>query len=254
MSEASSKDTSGVHSKVYSGIWGIISRLMKVPREAPSLPTRAGEFYQELKPSRGFLNHLRVKFAIGAIFATIGAIAGAIGLFQIDVPFLGFLSLPIITVLEFVGLFFAFVAVHLRYDTIWYVMNDRSIRIRRGLWLIRESTITFENVQNVKVSQGPIQRMFGISNVLIETAGGGGTASPHGDGNMNAHHGLIEGVDDPHRIREMILARLRKSKSSGLGDEHEDELAISSQEKFSPTQVALLREIRDLARAAAQAT
>lgn len=64
-------------------------------------------------------------------------------------------------------------SIYLRYDTTWYVFSDRSMRLRRGIWLIRESTINFDNIQNVKVTQGPLQRFFGVASVLIETAGGG---------------------------------------------------------------------------------
>ena len=65
-------------------------------------------------------------------------------------------------------------AMHLRYDTTWYVLTNRSLRIRRGIWMIHETTITYENVQNVSVNQGPLQRIFGIADVLVQTAGGGG--------------------------------------------------------------------------------
>src|SRR5262252_829179 len=47
----------------------------------------------------------------------------------------------------------AYVAIHLRYDTTWYVLTHRSLRIRRGIWVIHETTITFENVQNVSRSE-----------------------------------------------------------------------------------------------------
>jgi uncharacterized membrane protein YdbT with pleckstrin-like domain len=67
----------------------------------------------------------------------------------------------------------AYVGLHLRYDTTWYVFTDRSLRIRRGIWVIHETTITFENVQNVAVAQGPVQRYFGIADVIVQTAGGG---------------------------------------------------------------------------------
>lgn len=60
----------------------------------------------------------------------------------------------------------AYVAIHLRFDTTWYVMTERSLRIRRGIWVLHETTITFENVQNVVVNQGPVQRFFGIANVV----------------------------------------------------------------------------------------
>ena len=60
---------------------------------------------------------------------------------------------------------FAYVGIHLRYDTTWYVLTDRSLRIRRGILTIHETTISFENVQNVEVRQGPLQRYFGIADV-----------------------------------------------------------------------------------------
>ena len=38
---------------------------------------------------------------------------------------------------------------------------------------MHETTISFENVQNVEVRQGPLQRYFGIADVVVQTAGGG---------------------------------------------------------------------------------
>ena len=60
-------------------------------------------------------------------------------------PFLALMVLPDI---------FAYVGIHLRYDTTWYVLTDRSLRIRRGIMTIHETTISFENVQNVEVRRG----------------------------------------------------------------------------------------------------
>ena len=60
----------------------------------------------------------------------------------------------------------AYVAIHLRYDTTWYVIGRRSLRIRRGIWIINETTITFENVQNIHITQGPLQRYFGIADLV----------------------------------------------------------------------------------------
>ena len=49
---------------------------------------------------------------------------------------------------------------------------------------VLETTITFENIQNVTVQQGPLQRLFGIADVRVDTAGGGGGGphSQHGGG------------------------------------------------------------------------
>ncbi|MEZ6189744.1 MAG: PH domain-containing protein [Phycisphaerales bacterium] len=114
----------------------------------------------------------------------------------------------------------AYVAIHLRYDTTWYVMTDRSIRIHRGIWIIHEMTFTFENVQNVKVQQGPIQRLFGISDLIVETAGSGG--DPSGKSGPAMNMGIVEGITDAWALRDRVLVRLKASRSAGFGDDLED--------------------------------
>ncbi len=153
----------------------------------------------------------------------------------------GWLLLPLVVLLIVVDALFdvvAYVAIHLRYDTTWYVMSDRSLRIRRGIWVIQEVTATFENVQNVKISQGPLQRYFGIANLVVETAGGGGSEKPGG----GAHRAIIEGISNPDRYREAIMARLRRSSSAGLGDEAEIDEGPAA---WTPQHLDVLREIRD---------
>ena len=71
------------------------------------------------------------------------------------------------------------IAIHLRYDTTWYVLSDRSMRIRCGILNIYETTITYENIQNVSIHQGPLQRYDGFSDVHVETAGGGKSVDSH---------------------------------------------------------------------------
>jgi hypothetical protein len=132
-------------------------------------------------------------------------------------------------------------------------MSERSLRIRRGIWVIHETTITFENVQNVAVRQGPIQRLFGIANVLVDTAGGGGSEAQHGTRGARhavAHRGLIEGISDAQRIRDLILRRLRRTRAAGLGDEGSTE--TPAHRGWTREHVAVLTEIRDALRARIQ--
>ena len=144
----------------------------------------------------------------------------------------------------------AYVAIHLRYDTTWYVMTDRTLRIRRGVLSIHETTITFENVQNVKVTQGPVQRAFGIANVIVETAGAGGSSGgQHGAGSV-ANQGIIEGVANAQALRDRILKKLRLSKSAGLGDD-ESEFTGNHSGTWRASHIQVLSEIRDITRALA---
>ena len=79
-----------------------------------------------------------------------------------------------------------------------------------------ETTITFENIQNVSITQGPVERAFGIATLVVDTAGGGDQAKGHDAG---GHRGTIEGVADAERLRRLILQKLSASRSAGLGEE-----------------------------------
>jgi membrane protein YdbS with pleckstrin-like domain len=229
---------------VYRGIWGVLTRWFRVPDRPPTLPTRPGETAQSFRPAAGFLRYLKLQFWV-ALFAIDLLIFMVWLAVTIAVPVVGIILAPLALALAVLPDIFAYIAIHLRYDTTWYVMTERSLRIRRGIWVIHETTITFENVQNVLVRQGPIQRLFGIASVLVETAGGGGNWSQgaHGVHSLASHRGLIEGIADPQRIRDLVLARLRRSRSAGLGDE--PFAAVEAAPAWSADHLAALKDIRD---------
>jgi uncharacterized membrane protein YdbT with pleckstrin-like domain len=122
-------------------------------------------------------------------------------------------------------------------------------------------TMTFANLQNVSVEQGPIQRLLGLADVKVRSAGGGAKAAgPHGDHERESlHEGYFRGVDNAPEIRDLMLTRLKRYRDSGLGDPDErraSAVAVASR----PGPVAggdaaiaaaneLLREARALRRA-----
>lgn len=232
---------------VYNGVWGVLTQVFCVPREAPVLPAQDQEQIITRKPSPGFLKYLKFKFWLGIAGVIIATIVGSVALAADDYRWIGVVTV-VETVLVIPGSMIAYLTIHLRYDTMWYVFSDRSMRLRRGIWLIRESTITFENIQNVKVTQGPVQRWFGIADVVVETAGGGGANQEPGGG-IGMHAGLIEGVAEASQIRDSILSRVKITNSAGLGDESAAEMA-GGQAGWSPRHLEVLREIRDLAQQA----
>jgi len=257
---------------LYRGVWGFLVPLLRVPQEPPDLPSGDRDQLEVFHPSPGFLKYLKLWFWIVVIVVDLALLVAWVATLVVNIV-LGLALLPVFVVVMFVPDVIAFIAIHLRYDTTWYAMTDRAIRIRRGVWTIRETTISFENIQNVKVSQGPVQRAFGISNVALETAGsGGGQQSGHG-GSSITNKGVIEGVSDAKRLRDVILARVRQSKSAGLGDEAEPSPPSrapapgipgspgspgtpaaahpQSSPRWPPAHLALLREIRDAVTGAA---
>lgn len=237
-----SKRVEQVSKWFYRGLWGVLTRWFRVPAHPPTLPAMSGETIDAFQPDNGFLRYLLFQFWIGLLAIDVLILVGWL-VITIALPILGIvLFLPALFV-AVVPDIIAYLAVHLRFDTTWYVMSERSLRIRRGIWVIHETTLTFENVQNVAVRQGPLQRFFGIANLLVETAGGGQSQQgSQGIQSTAAHRGLIEGVADAHRIRDLIMNRLRNSRTTGLGDEL---VAGHKGTAWTENHLSALREIRD---------
>ena len=110
-----------------------------------------------------------------------------------------------------------FALVRLEFEQHWYIVTDRSLRIRNGLVALQESTMSFANLQQVEVKQGPLQRWLGLADLHVRSAGGGSdhTEAQTGD---SLHRGIFHCVENASEIRDLILERLRLFRQSGLGD------------------------------------
>ena len=143
-----------------------------------------------------------------------------------------------------------FLLARMDYDLRWYMVTDRSLRIRHGVWKVSESTMSFANIQQVVVSQGPLQRFLGLADVKVQSAGGGGDKE-HEPGQDEMHHGLFHSVTNANEIRDLILARLRHFRESGLGDPDEKStpVAAAPQPAGSNDLLAAAKELAAEARA-----
>ncbi len=111
-----------------------------------------------------------------------------------------------------------FVIVRLDFELHWYIVTDRSLRIRTGVLRLQETTMSFANLQQVTVTQGPLQRYLGLAAVRVQSAGGGGSDQHKPGGDTSLHTAVFHGVANAHEIRDLILARLRQFRATGLGD------------------------------------
>ena len=129
----------------------------------------------------------------------------------------------------------------LDYELRWYVVTDRSLRIRSGLWKVEELTMSFVNLQQVTVSQGPLQRLLGLADLRVQSAGGGGANESHSGHDNALHTGVFRGVENAVEIRDLVLNRLRHFRESGLGDP--DEFQRGPDSTHNPDAVAAAREL-----------
>jgi len=95
--------------------------------------------------------------------------------------------------------------------------------VREDILSLREKTMTFANVQQLTVEQGPLQRLLGLADVHVQSAGGG--ASKHGKKGeaglgQSPHEARFRGVANAAELRDLVRERVRRYRDAGLGDAH----------------------------------
>lgn len=202
---------------IYRGIWRQLVQWFKVPDGAPHLAIHASQGrLRVFHPSRRYLSYLKLFFWVGLVVIDLAILIGWVAILIAN-PLLGTVLAVPAFLLAVVPDIIAYIAIHLRFDTIWYGVSDRGIYIRRGVWIISEHTITMENIQNISVSQGPIEQIFGIATVVIETAGSeaGEGKDPFAIGNK----AIMVGLEAADEVRQLIQEKVRRCRTAGLGDE-----------------------------------
>src|SRR5258707_96497 len=225
----SNKGNDQIHrKKMYSSFRSFCERLLRIPRD-PEAPPGDEASTRVFRASPNYFKYLvfiwGVQTAIGLLpIIVVGCVFIAVSLNIKDQTVL--ISMVIsIAVLVFV-LFalqrlFRLALLRLEYEKRWYVVTDRSLRIREGVVSVQEMTITFANIQNLSISQGPIQRLLRVADLRVDTAGGGGASGYGSMAGHDSHTAWFRGVDNANEVRELIQHRLRRLKDSGLGDHEE---------------------------------
>ncbi len=126
-----------------------------------------------------------------------------------------------------VELALSWLLLRLDWEARWYMVSDESLRIREGLFRTHERTMTVANIQNLSIRRGPLQKLLGIADLEVRTAGGGSTSSHEpGSSSTNLHVGRFRGIENATALRDRIEASLRRHRDTGLGDPddaHHDE-------------------------------
>ncbi|HEV2769658.1 MAG TPA: PH domain-containing protein [Solirubrobacteraceae bacterium] len=77
------------------------------------------------------------------------------------------------TALAAVGVLVAAGGGWLRWRSTTYRLRDQTLILRTGIFSPGETSVPLSRISSVDTEQGPIQRLFGVLEVLVQTAGGG---------------------------------------------------------------------------------
>jgi uncharacterized protein len=135
------------------------------------------------------------------------------------------------------GPFFVFPLIPLvfKYQTLRYKFDAEGISMSWGLLFKREIVLTYRRIQDIHVKRNLIQRWLRLATVSIQTASG--SSSPEIS---------IEGVLRADELRDYLYSQMRGARGRAAV------ATADSGGKSTEDVPSLLREIRDLLKAAAQ--
>jgi len=233
-------------------------RLLHVPPEPEII---AGETeVQIFRAAPRYLTWKLVKWGLGQLILLSGLVVITLQS-QISSPYSawGLVIFALLWTGWVLQLVVTYLILRLDYEQRWYILTDRSLRIREGVWRVTEKTMSFANIQQLTVTQGPLQKLLGISDLVVRSAGGGG--SPGGETGStfvsakNPHIAFFRGIAEAEAIRAQIRGRIREFKDTGLGDpdevhraQHRGGLTSPLTAETGPT--ALAGAVRELGREA----
>ena len=87
-----------------------------------------------------------------------------------------------------------------RYASWGFRLEEDELHVRHGLWLRVRTVVPFARVQHIDVTQGPVERRFGVGAIILHTAGTRSSAV------------VLPGLafEEAGRIRDLIRARIRQ--------------------------------------------
>ncbi len=205
--------------------------LLKVDFTPPHLP-EGSSLVRSLKPSEKWLGYRYLQTMFGFLNQFVGFGIAIIALMA-KLKGWGVALALLLFAVEFFVIGLALVTTRVDFEVRHYLVGDRSLRVAQGAWKKEEVTLSYANVQNLEVTQGPLERLFGFKSLTISTAGSDNTP-----GAENSHLVTLVGLENADELRGLILNMLKQQRDTGLGEPMATPVELPSQR---------LLEIRDAA-------
>jgi hypothetical protein len=116
---------------------------------------------------RGLLRLMHIRGAAAGLFLLAAAAAGEVFVDRLAPVPTGLLLGAALLVL----LYLAVLAPPRRYRAWGYGVDSEELQVRRGVWTRVHTVVPLDHVQHIDVSQGPLERAFGICSLVLHTAG-----------------------------------------------------------------------------------
>jgi membrane protein YdbS with pleckstrin-like domain len=106
------------------------------------------------------------------------------------------------------------------YKSLEYVINSDSVKAKAGVFWRKNVTIPYTKVTNLDITQGPLERMFDIGTIHVQTAGAGGQEGTKAELKLVGMREL-DGLKDTimEQIRDHMFAGPDKIKEAASHEE-----------------------------------
>ena len=122
-----------------------------------------------------------------------------------------------------------------RASEVHYELTDHKLIVKDGVYLKKEHTIPLDKITDLKISQGILERRFGMWRINVQTAGAGAPVA----------EATIYALKEPKKFKETVLqardALVLKSKTMP-----EEKPTLIESSISGNTTEQLLKEIRDI--------
>ncbi len=123
--------------------------------------TNADEALEQLHPS--YVHVVRIE----AVLVMVPFLIGSLVIEGADVLPTGLAFAPLLLIAVIVIALFPL----RRYRARGFAMSDDRLRVVRGVLFHADVVVPFSRVQHIDVTQGPIERLFGLATLTLHTAG-----------------------------------------------------------------------------------
>ena len=135
------------------------------------------------------------------------------------------------------------------YKSLTYMLEDDVVVGTRGVFWKKRVTVPLRRVTNIDTTQGPVQRMFGLGTIHLQTAGAGGAQGAVAELR-------VEGMKEFESVKDHILTLLRAyhdRRAGSTGDTAASGAAAGSASdnaaaSAGDTAQAMLEELRSIRR------
>ena len=95
-----------------------------------------------------------------------------------------------------------FIILFLRYRTLSYRFDDEGVTMSWGAVFKREISLTYSRIQDIHVQSNAVERWFGLSRLLVQTASGSAKAEMK-----------VEGLLELSAVRNFMYSRMRGART-----------------------------------------